>query len=241
RGAPALNLNLEAFLAFAGLSWDDVEKVQFPGWKQATEGVIAGQADAVIASTTSPPHQRLAASPRGNLHPTLPHGDTAGWERARAVMPIWNQRNISKGNGLENNMSGEVPYEGGGFPYPIYVTYPDRDEKFIYALTKAVAEHHKEIQEGFAPASGYAVESQVLSWVMPYHPGAIRYYKEVGAWTAEHDAHNDKLLKRQDVLAAAWKTVTDMNLSKDEHVAKWATVRAAALEAAGLSVPFRNF
>jgi ABC-type nitrate/sulfonate/bicarbonate transport system substrate-binding protein len=31
RGSDALNIGVEAVLAFAGLTWDDVVKVEFPG------------------------------------------------------------------------------------------------------------------------------------------------------------------------------------------------------------------
>jgi len=46
KGAPALNLNVQAFLAFGGLTWNDVKKIVVPGWKQSAEAVINGQADA---------------------------------------------------------------------------------------------------------------------------------------------------------------------------------------------------
>ena len=239
RGAPALNANMSAGLAFGGLTWDDVTRVDFPGWKQAVDGVIGGQADAVIASTNSPHIQRLAASPRGQMHPAYPHDDKAAWKRAQAEMPIWNPRKVSVGIALDDNMQGKTPYDGAGFPYPIYITYGDRSEDFMYALTKAVVSHHAEVTEALKNADGYGIDRQILKWVMPYHPGSIKYYKEIGAWKAEHDAHNTALLKRQDVLAAAWSKVIAMNLKGDDHLKKWAEVRAASLEAAGMTVPFK--
>ena len=239
RGAPALNVNLEGFLAFGGLTWDDVKKVEFPGWKQAVDGVINGQADAVIASTVSPHIQRLAASPRGNLHPATPHGDAEAWKRAKAAAPWWVQRQVSVGINLDSNMQGKVPYEGIGFPYPIYVTYPDRSDDFAYALTKAVVSNHAAITEALKNADGYGIDRQLFDWALPYHPGAIKYYKEIGAWTAAAESHNNMLLKRQDVLAAAWKKVKGMDLSAEEHAKKWRAERAAALDAAGLVVTFR--
>lgn len=239
RGAPALNANMAGALAFGGLTWKDVTRVDFPGWKQAVDGVIGGQADAVIVSTVSPHVQRLAASPRGMMHPAFDHNDDAAWNRARKEMPIWNKRMVSVGISLKDNMQGKVPYEGMGYPYPIYVTYGDRSVDFIYSLTKAVVSHDKEIIQALKNADGYGLDRQILKWVMPYHPGAIKYFREVGAWTAEHDAHNAGILKRQNVLAAAWKKAKAMNLEGDAHVKNWLKIRAAALDAAGMDVPFR--
>ncbi len=239
RGAPALNANMAAVLAFGGLTWDDVKRVDFPGWRQSVDGVINGQADAVIVSTVSPHVQRLAASPRGQIHPVFDHGDDAAWARARKEMPIWNKRMVSVGIDLPSNMSGKTPYEGMGYPYPIYVTYGDRSVDFAYALTKAVVSNHSDITAALKNADGYGIDRQVLKWVMPYHPGSIKYYKEIGAWTAEHEANNQALLKRQDVLAAAWEKAMAMKLDGDAHLAAWKKIRAEALDAAGMDVPFR--
>ena len=65
RGAPALNVNMTAFLAFAGLTWDDVQRVDVPGWGQSMQAIINGQADVAWGSTVSSVYNQLAASPRG--------------------------------------------------------------------------------------------------------------------------------------------------------------------------------
>ena len=149
------------------------------------------------------------------------------------------QRKVSVGIAIDSNMQGAVPYDGIGFPYPIYVTYPDRSDDFAYALTKAVVSHHAEITEALKNADGYGIDRQLFDWALPYHPGAIKYYKEINAWTPEAEKHNQMLLKRQDVLAAAWDKVKAMDLSDDEHAKKWRAERAAALAAAGLTVTFK--
>ena len=39
RGAPALNVTTEAFLACGGLTWDDVERVDFPAITRCGQGL----------------------------------------------------------------------------------------------------------------------------------------------------------------------------------------------------------
>ena len=47
--------------------------------------------------------------------------------------------------------------------------------------------------------------------------------------------HNDALIKRQDVLAAAWGTMKAMNIADDDAYKKeWLKVRAVALKGAGM-------
>ena len=104
----------------------------------------------------------------------------------------------------------------------------------------ALREEAKEmLTEALKNADGYGIDRQLFDWALPYHPGAIKYYKEIGAWTAAAESHNNMLLKRQDVLAAAWKKVKGMDLSAEEHAKKWRAERAAALDAAGLVGTFR--
>ncbi|MDE0406694.1 MAG: TAXI family TRAP transporter solute-binding subunit, partial [Alphaproteobacteria bacterium] len=209
KGAPALNVNLTALMAFGGVTWDDVTKVEFPGWKQGVDGVIGGQADAVMVSTMSPHVNRLMASPRGSWWVSLPPDDKEGWARAKAVAPFWNPNRVTLGIGLENNITGEAEFDGQMYPYPIVIGLADDlSDDFTYAMTKAVMEGY-DGEHGYGTlkgTAGYQLSAQNLTWVFPYAGGSVRYYKEAGAWGADQEAHNNALLKRQDVLIGAWKT-----------------------------------
>ena len=241
KGAPALNTNMTAMLAFGGVTWDDVEKVEVPGWKQSAEAVINGQADATWGSTVSSAYNQLAASPRGLFWVTLPHDDKEGWARAHAVAPHWNPVMVSNAISIESNTSGKSPYEGNNYPYPIFVGMQDTPDDLAYGLTKAVMDNYDDIKESGPSMDGYQLSNQNLQWIFPYHPGAVSYFKEQGVWTDEHDAHNNALLERQNVLAAAWDKMMADNgdMDDDQFEAEWVKARATALEAAGLAVPFR--
>jgi TRAP transporter TAXI family solute receptor len=240
KGAPALNLNATAMLAFGGLTWDDVEKVVVPGWKQSAEAVVNGQADATWGSTMSSAYNKLAASPRGIFWMNLPHDDKEGWERAKAVAPLWTPTMISAAVNIEQNTSGEVPYEGNNYPYPMFVSTTDLDEETAYGLTKATLSNYEQIKDSGPSMLGYQVDRQPLDFVFPYHPGSIKYFKEAGVWTDEHEAHNANLMKRQEILAAAWEAM-DTSLDDEAFDASWQKARADALDAAGMDVPYREW
>ena len=65
-GAPSLNQNITALLAFANLTWNDVKKVEFGGFGQAMDAIIANQVDAAFSSTISGNVYKIASSPRGH-------------------------------------------------------------------------------------------------------------------------------------------------------------------------------
>ncbi|MEL7173003.1 MAG: C4-dicarboxylate ABC transporter, partial [Pseudomonadota bacterium] len=91
--------------------------------------------------------------------------------------------------------------------------------------------------DGNAPGiSGWAMDKQNFEWVSPYHEGAIKYFKEAGVWTDAAQAHNDKLIARQEALAAAWAELEAEG--PDDWEAAWDAKRRAALEAGGFEVVF---
>ena len=75
-----------------------------------------------------------------------------------------------------------------------------------------------------------------MEWVVPYHEGAIRYFKEAGVWSDKAQAHNDQLIARQEALAAAWEETKAA--SPADWEAAWSDARRKALKDGGFSVVF---
>ncbi|MFT5510491.1 MAG: TRAP transporter TAXI family solute receptor [Hyphomicrobiaceae bacterium] len=240
KGAPALNINAAGALAHGGLTWADVKKVVVPGWKQSAEAVINGQADAAFGSTVSGAYNKLAASPRGLFWTTFPHSEKDGWKRSTEVAPWRSPSMIKIAIDGKKNTSGKMPYEGSTQPYPIFVSTPKGSDALAYGLTKAVMDNYEQIKDSGPSMSGYRLDRQNLKWVFPIHPGSIAYYKEKGLWTADVEAHNATMMKRQDVLAAAWKAYMGANKDKadDAFVKGWQGARVAALKKASMGAPF---
>ncbi|MDH5708879.1 MAG: TAXI family TRAP transporter solute-binding subunit, partial [Hylemonella sp.] len=201
-GAPSLNQNITAILAFAGLTWNDVKRVDFGGFGAAMDGVINGQADAAFTSSISGKAYQLAKSPRGIVYPVISHSDKAGWERMNKTAPFFFPFMGAEGADLDKDHK----VESASYPYPILMTYAKQDPQLVHAMTQAMVDAYDDYKNAAPGNVGWAVERQNFSWVIPYHEGAIRYWKEKGLWTAANQAHNDKLIARQTVLADAWKT-----------------------------------
>jgi TRAP transporter TAXI family solute receptor len=204
KGAPALNVNVTAYLAYAGLTWDDVVKVEFGGFGDSWKGMVNGQVDAAFASTNSGMAYQMAASPRGLVWPPIDPNDQAGVARLRGVAPFF-QPNVAK---VGANIDGGPGARGAGYAYPVLVAMADQDEDLVYNMTRAMVELFDQY-DGKAPGiGGWTIAKQDFEWVAPFHPGAIRYFKEKGLWTDAAQANNDRLLARQAALAKAWASMS---------------------------------
>ena len=233
RGAPALNVTTEAFLACGGLTWDDVERVDFPGYNAMWTGIVNGQVDAAYATTVSGPTRKLEASPRGILWPPAPHDDAGCWQRMDDIVPFMQKHIATRGAAI----SEANPHEGATYPYPMLITLADQDEQLVHDLAKAIHLHYEEYKNADPGSIGWAMGRQNFQWVVPFHQGAVRYFKAIGVWSDADDAHNTRLIQRQTVLATAWQAHQAEN--PDDFSAAWMVRRAAALDAAGFDPIWR--
>jgi len=236
RAAPALNVSIEAHLACGGLTWDDVVRVDFPGYDAKWNGVINGDVDVAFGTTVSGPPFRLEASPRGITWLPVPHDDAGCWERLLAIGPYFTRHNATRGASI----SDDNPHEGGTYPYPLLTTLATQDSDLAYSLTRAIHENYDDYKDSDPGAIGWALESQEFQWVVPYHEGAIAYWREIGVWTDEIEAHNQSLIRRQEVLATAWAEVTARGIrDPDDFVEAWEALRAQRLDEAGFDPVWR--
>lgn len=228
-GAPALNQNMAAWLAFGGTGWDEVEVVDVSGWRASIQGIIDGTIDAAIASTDSSMLFQLDGSPRGLRFFPAPVADTEGWRRLLDVAPWYAPHAATAGVGL----SAEAPLEGASYGYPILIKYADQDPRMAYDLAKLLHTKFDAYKDSHSGAVGWAMERQVFDWIVPYDDGAVLYFKEIGVWSADHEANNQSLLERQRVLAAAWAGIKDADEDDEAFSALWLTTRSRALSDAG--------
>ena len=232
-GSPALNQNALAVLAFANLTAKDVKIVEFASNNAMWKGMVNNDTDAVFGSTISGPAKELQTSPRGITWPAMPFSDKAGWERVRKVGPYFTEHNATCGAG---EFSKDKPIQMGTYPYPIYSVYGSASEDEVYNLVKAMIEGYDGFKDNAPGASGLSVKTQAKNWAVPVHKGAVKAFKEAGAWSEDQDKHNNALLKRQEVLIAAWNEFMKGNPSSDaaKFTEEWMAARKAALTKANL-------
>lgn len=231
QGAPSLNNATAALLSYANLTWDDVTPVEVGGYNASIDAVLNNRADVVGGACNSPPFLRIEASPRGLTFPALPHDDLEAVARVRSRLP-WYVPHIA----LEGPTLPEDGIEVFSSAYPLLVGLDTSDEAMVYSMVKIMHQHFDEYKNNAPGATGWLLARQKFDQVfIPFHPGAIRYYKEIGAWDAAADAQNFLNLNRQRVLGDAWTTFFPTAPEDySEFEAAWLKTRNSALEAAGL-------
>jgi TRAP transporter TAXI family solute receptor len=235
-GSPALNQNAYAVLAFGGLTKDDVKLVEFSSYGAMWKGILNNEVDAAIASTISGQAKEAETSPRGLFYPPTPAADKEGWKRLQKLGPYYQPHKATCGVGV----SPQNPVELPSYAYPIFVAYANQPADLVYGLTKAMIVNYDVYKDAAPGAAGLDVKRQNLTWVLPYHEGAVKALKEAGVWNAEAEAQNQDLLKRQETLATAWNQFIKGNPpdDKDAFAKAWAEARKKALTSAGMDAVF---
>jgi hypothetical protein len=73
-------------------------------------------------------------------------------------------------------------------------TLKDFPEEAAYQITKAILSHYNELKLLHPTASDWTAERTLKVFCVPFHPGAVRCYKEIGAWKDEHEKKQKALL-----------------------------------------------
>jgi TRAP transporter TAXI family solute receptor len=232
----ALTLISAQHLAFAGLTWDDVVRVECPGYSAAIRMVMEGKIDATHINPTASLAYEMEAMPYGIRYIELPRDYKEGWQRVKKLNPAYGYFKANIGAGL----SDEKPIDTVSYSYPIALTYDFLPEDEAYIITKLLyeaypdyAQKHKSLKAYWDPELNLRLFDD---YPLPLHKGAIRYLKEIGRWTPEREAKNKKSLQHQADLKKLWDATMEEALAlaakkklKMRNFSKfWLEKRAAA-------------
>lgn len=228
-GNPSINVKCDAFLAFAGLTRDDLDAVMFPTYASAMSSLARGEADASCTTTTPSHVYELAESPRGIRWLDMEPDDKAGWAKVSEVAPFFAPFEETLGAGI----SKEDPVHIMAYRYPVMAVRADMDADAVYNMLKAVDETYPMYKDATAVMTRWDINKAGVPAIdVPFHEGAVRYLKEKGIWTAEHQAWNDARTERLNALLEAWpKAMAEGEGKSDEAFAQiWKAHRQKALE-----------
>lgn len=184
----AVWFNLFGQLSNAGLTWKDIKVVPVPAVNDGIDALVQGRAD-VTTGALNMAKIREADAAVGVRHLTIdcsPEGD----RRIRQAVPGYYTRIVKAGGGAA------VVEDTCMVAYDIhFATHKSAPDQVVTAILKAIWDNEeklKPIHPGFREWTRDRAASADVT--IPYHPGAIKFYQEKGAWKKEMDQAQQKLL-----------------------------------------------
>ena len=169
----------EATLASAALTWADMKGVPVANGFQGTEMVGSGRVD--VAGTAPGIAQvqqaHLALQSRGGAR-FIPINDSpAGVQRMKKVFPGYPML-LEPAKHLPGIVGPTVTMGYSAF----LVTHGKQPDELVYNLTKMIAASRGQLVEVAPQISRFDPKRMAEQNVVPYHPGAIKFYSEAGQW-----------------------------------------------------------
>jgi TRAP transporter TAXI family solute receptor len=182
----------EKQLASAGLGFSDLKSVlPFSSLAEATNALMEGAADALL----------FPAVPKAVMEINQVKAECL----FVALTPEQAQYVVERlaGYYLED-IPADDPRFGNKGPIPNAICYqnamfcsPALDSEIVYGVVKAIFDHSNELTNAHPLAKYWSLAYRPVAPVVPYHEGAIRYFKEKGVWTHEAQMDQERAIKRQ--------------------------------------------
>ena len=215
---PSTNFKIEGVLAFGGLSWDDVEQIEVPGYSQGLQAVLDGSVEAAGAVVGASVLREIEASPAGIAWLPVPADDAEGWNRINDTAPLFAPATMTQGPGA----TPDAPVPLVGYRYPILSVYAETDDDDVYDLTKAIVEAYDLYKDAAPVMVEYDVNKAAHPpYDAPCHDGAKRYFQEIGVWTEQDEAWNEKRLARLTAVQNAWSAANEAADTEGVADANW--------------------
>jgi TRAP transporter TAXI family solute receptor len=171
-GAPksGTELNARAILEASGLSYDDLGQIEYLPFSESVELMKNRQIDATLQSSG------LGVASIKDLAASLPitvvsvlstDVDKIGAPYVPSVIPA-------------NTYSGQAEDATTAAIGNVLVTRAGVDDETAYQMTKLLFENLDTMVAAHAAAGGITLKGALVGLSIPLHPGAERYYKEMG-------------------------------------------------------------
>jgi len=180
----------EALWASGGLTVDDIIPVPVSNPIESARALMDGRADVCQLAIGAPIGTEMVAKAKARPLPVDPSPEAV--KRIKEIMDV--------------AYVAECP--GGvyaGVPEPmmlmnfdvISLTHKDVSEAAIYELTKALWEHEDELIKKPGLFEWTRDRFLFTEHMVPYHPGAIKFYKEKGLWTKDMEEFQQEVLAEE--------------------------------------------
>ncbi len=183
-GGHAINQTWQnAMLEMGGVKPSDVTQVRFSNLNDGVRAVAEGKVDASISALG------IGLVEEVNAMEPIRFINLPNTEAADKILAPYGASVVK--STPTTGVKGETHVIG----YPLQIATSSKvSEKAVYTIVKAWWDNLAELQTLHPIFKRWNKEHQALTnFTVPYHPGAIKFYKEVGVWTAKHDARTKEI------------------------------------------------
>jgi len=183
-GGHAISMSWQlAMMETVGLKPSDVIQVRVSNINDGIRGVGEGRIDASQTGIGIGIIEEVNAMEPVRF-PTMPNT-----ESAKAVLARYGASIVK--SGPATGIKGDTYVVG----YPLHLVSSTKvNESTVFALAKTWWENIEELQTKHPLFKRWTKETQAITnFTVPYHPGAVRFYKEVGIWTDKHEARTKEI------------------------------------------------
>jgi uncharacterized protein len=182
----------ESQLAAAGLSLSDLGSVlSFSNLSSAAKALVEGMADAVLF-----PAVRDAVEEINRLTGECQFIPLT-WEQSRYIVERLRGYHVE-------DIPAHDPRFGNRHPVPNAVVYQNAmfcsstlAPEVAHGVLKAIFDHSAEMAAAHPLAPYWSLNYRPIALGVPYHEGAIRYFRGKGLWTPEAQIYQERMLSRQ--------------------------------------------
>ena len=190
RALPEIELVMDAYAKAFGLNKGKINIIETTDSPQAYNALRAGSVDAAVM-----PFSRKAASVQKPMTDGVLEFFYAPKDKRDEILRnlppmMWGdtfEKGVFEGQDKDLHLIGLNTY---------FMVRPGVSDENVYKVTKALLENTKQFATYHRAAALWTLERALQNVALPFHSGAVQYFKEKGVWTAEHEATQKKLLGR---------------------------------------------
>jgi TRAP transporter TAXI family solute receptor len=188
-GTPIVRLSSTAALATAGLTYNDIVKVPVSDLQAGAQAFMEGRTDAGWHSVGSPAVEEANAR-RGGVKFVSVIATPEGEKKMADVYPGSYPSTIKAGSATG------ILKDTAVLTNDIYlVAAKALSDESAYAIVKSLWEHNPELGQAYPALKAWRRERMVAkNAFIPYHPGAVKFFKEKQVWSKEMEALQATLL-----------------------------------------------
>lgn len=166
-------------LASGGLTYEDFQQVPVASFVDGIKALGDGLVDLALVSLNNGAGKKAAVKlkDRGGLCYVSLNGDANGVAAFKEYLPAGVLKPFKQNEKL-NGLAGsgatlmQIPW--------VMMTNADVSDELVYSAVKAIAENKESLVKALGLFRGANKETMAPSNDMPYHPGALKYFKEAG-------------------------------------------------------------